>query len=152
MTSSDWWSRSCQTTSNWLLLKPLILYSPLSQWYYSSHCYFKCHVVLDIFNSWVVFSLVLSWRWLVCMEGVSTLYCIGLWKWYQDDETLLYKSITWKWWKNLWRTLLQERVLYGTLSWYARLWSENVTLHRILMLKVKARARHAFTLKQKNLC
>ena len=26
-----------------------------------------------------------------------------------------------------------------------------VTLHRILMLKVKARARHAFTLKQKNL-
>ena len=27
----------------------------------------------------------------------------------------------------------------------------NVTLHRILMLKVKARARHAFTLKQKNL-
>ena len=28
---------------------------------------------------------------------------------------------------------------------------KNVTLHRILMLKVKARARHAFTLKQKNL-
>ena len=27
---------------------------------------------------------------------------------------------------------------------------QNVTLHRILMLKVKARARHAFTLKQKN--
>ena len=27
----------------------------------------------------------------------------------------------------------------------------NVTLHRILMLKVKARARHAFTLRQKNL-
>ena len=27
----------------------------------------------------------------------------------------------------------------------------NVTLHRILMLKVKARARHAFTLKQNNL-
>ena len=26
-----------------------------------------------------------------------------------------------------------------------------VTLHRILMLKVKARARHAFSLKQKNL-
>ena len=26
-----------------------------------------------------------------------------------------------------------------------------VTLHRILMLKMKARARHAFTLKQKNL-
>ena len=26
-----------------------------------------------------------------------------------------------------------------------------VTLHRILMLKVKVRARHAFTLKQKNL-
>ena len=26
-----------------------------------------------------------------------------------------------------------------------------VTLHRILMLKVKARARHVFTLKQKNL-
>ena len=26
-----------------------------------------------------------------------------------------------------------------------------VTLHRTLMLKVKARARHAFTLKQKNL-
>ena len=101
MTSSDWWSRPCQTTSNWLLLKPLILYSPLSQWYYSSHCYFKCHVVLDIFNSWVVFSLALSWRWLVCMEGVFTLYCIRLWKWYQDDETLLYKSITWKWWKNL---------------------------------------------------
>ena len=27
----------------------------------------------------------------------------------------------------------------------------NVTLHRIVMLKVKARARHAFTLRQKNL-
>ena len=27
----------------------------------------------------------------------------------------------------------------------------NVTLHTILMLKVKARARHAFTFKQKNL-
>ena len=26
-----------------------------------------------------------------------------------------------------------------------------VTLHRILMLKMKARAQHAFTLKQKNL-
>ena len=29
--------------------------------------------------------------------------------------------------------------------------SKYVTLHRILMLKVKARAQHAFTLKQKNL-
>ena len=36
---------------------------------------------------------------------------------------------------------LVERILCDTF----------VTLHRILMLKVRARARHAFTLKQKNL-
>ena len=34
-------------------------------------------------------------------------------------------------------------------SKWRKIW--NVTLHKNLMLKVKARARHAFTLKQKNL-
>ena len=40
--------------------------------------------------------------------------------------------------------------LIKVLSFYF-LYEPYVTLHRILMLKVKARARHAFTLRQKNL-
>ena len=40
---------------------------------------------------------------------------------------------------------------WAVVKAYAIPHSLFVTLHRILMLKVKARARHAFTLKQKNL-
>ena len=46
-------------------------------------------------------------------------------------------------------------VISGVRSTGLRAWlgdkSPFVTLHRILMVKVKARARHAFTLTQKNL-
>ena len=42
----------------------------------------------------------------------------------------------------------QTRTVLVWRAWYN---GSYVTLHRTLMLKVKARAQHAFTLKQKNL-
>ena len=49
------------------------------------------------------------------------------------------------------RFLIQKRVHKYRTPTLSTKYSLYVTLHRILMLKVKARARHAFTLKQKNL-
>ena len=52
---------------------------------------------------------------------------------------------------SLVRFLIQKRVHKYRTPTLSTKYSLYVTLHRILMLKVKARARHAFTLKQKNL-
>ena len=49
------------------------------------------------------------------------------------------------------RLLAKQQSLSGGTSLISMYIPPNVTLHRILMLKVKARARHAFTLKQRNL-